>query len=133
MDNINKRWKIARQELNLKQNKLSEILSIPQSTLSGYEKDVNIPASSVRSFAAICHVRESYLVNGDFPILEPEEDKSPVQKVMASYNIPEIYSYILEEWLMLPEEQQRQALAFYQRVLDRAARARSTPESNKAE
>lgn len=119
METVNERWKMARQELGYKQNQLSEILSIPQSTLSGYEKSINIPSSSIRSFSAICKVRESYLLNGDLPILEPEEEKTPIQVIMEMYNLPPICKSALEEWVLLPEADQQTIMHAIQATIDR--------------
>ena len=127
---INERWKNARLELGYKQGQLSEILSMPQSTLSGYEKSVNIPSSSVRAFASICGVRESYLLNGDLPILEPPKEQTPVEKIVEQLNLPPIFATAMEEWLLLPEDQQRAIVELSERIVARHA-AKHPPDDPK--
>lgn len=104
----NERWAAARHELGLKQTDLADLLQTPRSTLAGYERNANIPASAIRAFSEICHIRESYLLNGDFPILEPPEAPTPVQQVVEKYNLPEICAAAMEVWARIPfDEQER--------------------------
>lgn len=119
MSEINERWKNARLELGYKQGQLSAMLSMPQSTLSGYEKSVNIPSSSVRAFASICGVRESYLLNGDLPILEPPKEQTPVQQIVERFNLPEFCAAALESWGSIPEDEQEAIKRLVQDTIDR--------------
>lgn len=127
---INERWKKARLELGYKQGQLSEILSMPQSTLSGYEKSVNIPNSSVRAFSSICGVRESYLLNGDLPILEPQKEQTPVEQIVERLGLPPIFATAMEEWLLLPEDQQQAIVELSERIAARNA-AKHPPDDSK--
>lgn len=128
MTSINERWTEARKKLGYTQLELSDVLSTPRPTLAGYERGANIPTSSIRAFSAICHVRESYLLNGDLPILEPEAEKTPVQKVMEEFNLPPVVADMLEEWLLLSEEQQKASFDFCRRVWERRmARMQAEP------
>ena len=106
IETVSERWKKARQELGYSQGKLAAILNVTQPTISGYEKGLSIPPSAVRAFSGICHVRESYLLNGDLPILEPPEAPTPVQQVVKKYNLPEICAAAMEFWGRLPFDEQ---------------------------
>lgn len=119
METVNERWKKARQAIPLKQGELAEKLCLSQGSISLYEKSGTIPLSAIRSFSAICKVRESYLLNGDLPILEPEEEKTPIQVIMEMYNLPPICKSALEEWVLLPEADQQTIIHAIQTTIDR--------------
>lgn len=119
METVNERWKTARKELKMNQVSLADALGMSQTQMSSYEKGSVIPLSSIRSFSAICKVRESYLLNGDLPILEPEEEKTPIQVIMEMYNLPPICKSALEEWVLLPEADQQTIMHAIQATIDR--------------
>lgn len=119
MESVNERWKRARKELKMNQTAVAEALGVSQSTISAWEKGDTIPLSAIRSFSAICKVRESYLLNGDLPILEPEEEKTPIQVIMEMYNLPPICKSALEEWVLLPEADQQTIMHAIQATIDR--------------
>ena len=119
MENVNSRWRSAREALKLRQNDIAEKLGISQGSASLYEKNGTIPLSSIKSFAAICGVRESYLLNGDLPILEPPREQTPVQRIVEELNLPPICAAALEEWLLLPEDVQESIKRSIQATIDR--------------
>lgn len=121
MSDLNERWKAARLELGYKQSELADELGISRPTISIYEKDATIPLSSIKAIASICHVRESYLLNGDLPILEPPKEQTPVEKIVEQLGLPPICATAMEEWLLLPEDQQREIVELSERIVARHA------------
>lgn len=121
IETVNERWKKARQELGYSQGKLATILNVTQPTISGYEKGLSIPPSAIRAFSGICHVRESYLLNGDLPILEPQKEQTPVQQIVEKFNLPEICAAALEVWGRIPEDEQEVIKRAIQATIDRHA------------
>lgn len=119
MGNVNSRWRSAREALNLRQNDIAEKLGISQGSASLYEKNGTIPLSSIKSFSAICGVRESYLLNGDLPILEPPREQTPVQRIVEELNLPPICAAALEEWILMPESEQEIIKRRIQATIDR--------------
>ena len=119
IETANERWKKARQELGYSQGKLATILNVTQPTISGYEKGLSIPPSAIRAFSGICHVRESYLLNGDLPILEPPKEQTPAEQIMEKLNLPEICAAALEVWGLLPESEQETIKRAIQDTIDR--------------
>ncbi len=119
MSDLNERWKAARLELGYKQSELADELGISRPTISIYEKDATIPLSSIKAIASICHVRESYLLNGDLPILEPPKEQTPVEKIVEQLGLPPICATAMEEWLLLPEDQQQAIVKLSERIAAR--------------
>lgn len=126
-ETVNKRWRAAREELKLKQSDIAEKLGISQASASLYEKNGTIPLSSIKSFSSICGVRESYLLNGDLPILEPPKEQTPVQQIVEKLNLPEICAAALEVWGRIPEDEQETIKRAIQETIDRRA-AQHTPD-----
>lgn len=118
-ETVNKRWRAAREELKLKQSDVAEKLGISQASASLYEKNGTIPLSSIKSFSSICGVRESYLLNGDLPILEPQKEQTPVQQIVEKLNLPEICAAALEVWGRIPEDEQEAIKRLVQDTIDR--------------
>lgn len=127
---LNERWKAARLELGYKQSELADELGISRPTISIYEKDATIPLSSIKAIASICHVRESYLLNGDLPILEPPKEQTPVEQIVEQLGLPPIFATAMEEWLLLPEDQQRAIAELSERIVARHA-AKHPPDEAK--
>lgn len=127
----NERWAAARHELGLKQTDLADLLQTPRSTLAGYERNANIPASAIRAFSEICHIRESYLLNGDPPILEPQKEQTPVQQIVEKINLPEICAAALEVWGRIPEDEQEVIKRAIQETIDRRAAQHPPDEPSK--
>lgn len=121
MDTVNERWREARQALGYNQGELANALSVTQPTISGYEKGLRIPSSAIRAFSAICGVRESYLLNGDLPILEPPSTQTAVQRIVQELNLPDICAAAMEEWLSMSEEEQAVIKRAIQATIDRHA------------
>ena len=119
MSDLNERWKAARLELGYKQSELADELGISRPTISIYEKDATIPLSSIKAIASICHVRESYLLNGDLPILEPPKEQTPVQQIVERLNLPEFCAAALESWGRIPEDEQEAIKRLVQDTIDR--------------
>lgn len=115
---INERWRDARLAIGQKQSDIAELLGIARSTLSGYEKGATIPMSSIKAFAAICGVRESYLLNGDLPITEPKE-RTPVERICTELGLPQICAVAMHEWAVLPDAQRQAVIEYGERVLER--------------
>ena len=109
---------------------LADALGMSQSQMSIYEKNGTIPISAVKSFAAICGVRESYLLNGDLPILEPPKEQTPVEKIVEQLGLPPICATAMEEWLLLPEDQQQAIVELSERIVARHA-AKHPPDDPK--
>ncbi len=130
MSDLNERWKAARLELGYKQSELADELGISRPTISIYEKDATIPLSSIKAIASICHVRESYLLNGDLPILEPQKEQTPVEQIVERLGLPPIFATAMEEWLLLPEDQQRAIAELSERIVARHA-AKHPPDETK--
>ena len=130
MSDLNERWKAARLELGYKQSELADELGISRPTISIYEKDATIPLSSIKAIASICHVRESYLLNGDLPILEPPKEQTPVEKIVEQLGLPPICATAMEEWLLLPEDQQQAIVELSERIVARHA-AKHPPDDSK--
>lgn len=131
IETVNERWKKARQELGYSQGKLATILNVTQPTISGYEKGLSIPPSAIRAFSGICHVRESYLLNGDLPILEPPKEQTPVEKIVEQLGLPPIFATAMEEWLLLPEDQQKAIVKLSERIAARNAAKHPPDEPSK--
>lgn len=121
MSETNVRWKSARNALGLKQAELADKLGISRPTVSLYENDAAIPLGSIRAFSAICGVRESYLLNGDLPILEPPSAQTAVQRIVQELNLPDICAAAMEEWLLLSEDEQAVIKRAIQATIDRHA------------
>ena len=130
MSDLNERWKAARLELGYKQSELADELGISRPTISIYEKDATIPLSSIKAIASICHVRESYLLNGDLPILEPQKEQTPVERIVEQLGLPPICATAMEEWLLLPEDQQQAIVELSERIAARHA-AKHPPDEPK--
>ena len=130
MSDLNERWKAARLELGYKQSELADELGISRPTISIYEKDATIPLSSIKAIASICGVRESYLLNGDLPILEPPKEQTPVEKIVEQLGLPPICATAMEEWLLLPEDQQQAIVELSERIVARHA-AKHPPDDPK--
>lgn len=128
---LNERWKAARLELGYKQSELADELGISRPTISIYEKDAKIPLSSIKAIASICHVRESYLLNGDLPILEPPKEQTPVQQIVEKLNLPEICAAALEVWGRIPEDEQETIKRAIQETIDRRAAQHPPDEPSK--
>ena len=105
-------------------------MGISRPTISIYEKDATIPLSSIKAIASICHVRESYLLNGDLPILEPPKEQTPVEQIVEQLGLPPIFATAMEEWLLLPEDQQRAIAELSERIVARHA-AKHPPDEAK--
>lgn len=118
IETVNERWKAAREALKLKQSDIAEALGISQGSASLYEKNGTVPLSSIKAFAAICGVRESYLLNGDFPITEPQ-GRTPVERICTELGLPAICEVALNEWALLPDAQRQAVIAYGERVLER--------------
>lgn len=129
--NLNERWKAARLELGYKQSELADELGISRPTISIYEKDATIPLSSIKAIASICHVRESYLLNGDLPILEPPKEQTPVEQIVEQLGLPPIFATAMEEWLLLPEDQQQAIVKLSERIVARHAAKHPPDEPSK--
>lgn len=119
MSDANERWKSARKALGIKQAELADRLGISRPSVSLYENDATIPLGSIRAFSAICGVRESYLLNGDLPILEPPREQTPVQRIVEELNLPPICAAALEEWILMPESEQEIIKRRIQATIDR--------------
>lgn len=119
MSDLNERWKAARLELGYKQSELADELGISRPTISIYEKDATIPLSSIKAIASICGVREDYLLNGDLPILEPQKEQTPVEQIVERLGLPPIFATAMEEWLLLPEDQQQAIVELSERIVAR--------------
>lgn len=130
MSDLNERWKAARLALGYKQSELADELGISRPTISIYEKDATIPLSSIKAIASICHVRESYLLNGDLPILEPQKEQTPVEQIVERLGLPPIFATAMEEWLLLPEDQQQAIVELSERIAARNA-AKHPPDDSK--
>ena len=100
---------------------LAEALKMSQAQMSMYEKSAVIPPSSIRAFSAICGVRESYLLNGDLPILEPPKAQTAVERIVQELNLPDICAAAMEEWLLLSEDEQAVIKRAIQATIDRHA------------
>lgn len=130
-ETVNKRWRAAREELKLKQSDIAEKLGISQASASLYEKNGTIPLSSIKSFSSICGVRESYLLNGDLPILEPQKEQTPVEQIVERLGLPPIFATAMEEWLLLPEDQQQAIVELSERIAARNAAQHPPDEPSK--
>lgn len=128
---LNERWKAARLELGYKQSELADELGISRPTISIYEKDATIPLSSIKAIASICGVRESYLLNGDLPILEPPKEQTPVERIVEQLGLPPIFATAMEEWLLLPEDQQQAIVELSERIVARHVAKHPPDESTK--
>ena len=95
-----------------------------------YEKKGTIPLSAVKSFSAICGVREAYLLNDDLPILEPPSAQTAVQRIIKELNLPDICAAAMEEWLSMSEEEQAVIKHAIQATIDRHA-AQHPPDESK--
>ena len=106
-------------------------MGISRPTISIYEKDATIPLSSIKAIASICHVRESYLLNGDLPILEPPKEQTPVEQIVEQLGLPPIFATAMEEWLLLPEDQQQAIVKLSERIVARHAAKHPPDEPSK--
>lgn len=119
MDTISARWRNARKATGKNQTDLASALGMSQTQMSSYENGTEPPLSSIRAFSAICGVRESYLLNGDLPILEPPREQTPVQRIVEELNLPPICAAALEEWILMPESEQEIIKRRIQATIDR--------------
>ena len=131
----NERWAAARQALGRKQSELSHLLGIARSTLSGYEKDATIPISSIKAIASICGVRESFLLNGDLPILETESTEmsaqAAVEQVVQKYGLPDYCKEAFMMFLQLPKDDQDAVMRICQAFVDSHKNQTSPDEPSK--
>ena len=59
------------------------------------------------------------MLNGDLPILEPQKEQTPVEKIVEQLGLPPIFATAMEEWLLLPEDQQQHFVELSERIVAR--------------
>ena len=83
---IGKRIKECRKKMGMTQEELADVLYIPKTTVSSYERDVvDMKMGTIKELAKIFHTTAGYLIDGEMV----ELDKDIMQVVMMLQEMPE--------------------------------------------